>query len=98
MNESGKSKIRTALRVLRENQRAEEREIKQEITYLKKHVDKIWEGVSNINERLQTLEIQFNRVSCLVATLAIEKLGMKAFGLVRMIKEIKKELLAEGQI
>ena len=76
----------------------EQQELKQEIAYLKKHLDTIWKHVTVTNERLQALEVQTNLISRLVATLAIEKLGMKTFHLVRLIRRIEKEAVTADQI
>lgn len=83
---------------LRKELKQEDRVLSEEIQYIKKHLDKIWEHVSTTNERLQDLEIQVNLLSRLVATLAIEKLNMKSFGLMKMIKRIEKQAITEDQI
>lgn len=76
----------------------EQREMKRDFDYFKKHLDKIWEHISVTNDRLQNLEVQVNLLSRLVATLAVEKLGMKTFHLIRLIRRIEKEAVTADQI
>ena len=90
--------IKKAIREIKKELRADVRISKQETEYLKKHLDKIWEHISTTNVRLQDLEVQVNLLSRLVAALAVEKMGMKTFGLVKMIKRIEKEVIADNQI
>ncbi len=86
------------LKAIRKEILADQRELRQDFIYLKKHLDKIWEHVSVTNQRLQDIETQLNLLSRLVATLAVEKLGMKTFHLVRLIRRIEKEAIAADQI
>ncbi|PIQ85636.1 MAG: hypothetical protein COV74_08030 [Candidatus Omnitrophica bacterium CG11_big_fil_rev_8_21_14_0_20_45_26] len=69
-----------------------------DMVYIKKHLDKIWEHVVSTNDRLQTLEIQANLVARLISTLAVEKLGVSSFSLLKMIKRIEKDTIAADQI
>jgi len=69
-----------------------------DIKYLNKYLDKIWEHVAETNDRLQDLEIQTNLISRLIATLASEKMGMRSFGLMRMIKKVEKQAIRDNQI
>ncbi len=85
-------------RELQADLQVEKKMMKGEIAYLKKHVDKFWEHVSMTNERLQDLEIQVNLLNRLISALALEKLNMKTFGLVKMIRKIEKQVVAEDQI
>ena len=87
-----------ALRTIRKELQAENRILKGEIAYLKKHLDKIWEHVSVTNERLQDLEIQMNIVGRLITTLATEKMNMRTFSLMKLIRRIEKQLVADSQI
>ncbi len=86
------------IKALRKELLIEDRILNEEIRYIKKHLDKIWEHISNTNERLQDLEIQVNLLSRLIATLAVEKLDMKGFGLMKMIKRVEKQAIADDQI
>ena len=94
----GKKTPNLDIKAVRKELQAEQRVLKQELDYMKKHLDKIWEHVSVTNERLQDLEVQMNLLSRLVATLAVEKLGMRTFHLVRLIRRIEKEAIAADQI
>ena len=93
-----KNKSEIDIRLIQKQFQLEQREIRQDLDYLKKHLDKIWEHVSQANDRLQNLEVQMNLLSRLVATLAVEKLGMKTFHLVRLIRRIEKEAITADQI
>lgn len=93
-----KQKPRLNVRGVRRELQAEDRVLKEEISYIKKHLDKIWEHVSQTNERLQNLEIQVNLLSRLVVNLAIEKMNMRTFTLMKMIRKIEKQFITEGQI
>ena len=93
-----KKQSKSSIKVLRKELLAEDRILTDEIRYIKKHLDKIWEHVSNTNERLQDLEVQMNLLSRLVAALAVEKLNMRTFSLMKMIKRIEKQAIADAQI
>ena len=86
------------IKAMRKELQLEQRDMRRDFDYLKKHLDKIWEHVSVTNERLQNLEVQVNLLSRLVATLAVEKLGMKTFHLIRLIRRIEKEAITADQI
>jgi len=70
----------------------------QDVDYLRKHLDKIWEHVVSTQDRLQDLEIQGNLLTRLLSTIALERIGMSSFSLMRTIKRVEKETIAADQI
>ena len=86
------------IKALRKEFHADNQILKQEIAYYKKHLDKIWDHVAETNARLQDLEIQVNLISRLIATLAVEKMNIRTFSLVKMIRKIEKQIVADDQI
>jgi chromosome segregation ATPase len=69
-----------------------------EIEYMKKHRDKLWEQISQLADRMQDAEVQINLNTRLLTYLCIEKLGMKAHQLRKVLKKIEKETLEDQQI
>lgn len=78
--------------------RRELRLMQQDIGYMKKHVDKLWELSTDSSKRLQDAEVQINLLSRLVVTLAIEKMNMRLSVLRRMIRRIEKDAITDSQI
>ncbi len=87
----------TADQELRELRR-ELRLMQQDMGYMKKHVDKLWELGTESSKRLQDAEVQINLLSRLVVTLAIEKMNMRLSVLRRMIRRIEKDAITDSQI
>ena len=75
-----------------------DRLIDDELDYIKKHLDKIWEYVAESSDRLQNLEVQMNLLGRLVTALAVEKLNMRLSALRRLIRRIEKETIEDSQI
>lgn len=73
-------------------------ELKAQVEYLKKHLDKLWEHDQESSERLQDMEVHVNLLTRLLTALCIEKLGMRIGVLKRMIKKIEREVIQESQI
>lgn len=69
-----------------------------EIEYLKKHVDKLWEHAQDASERLQDIEVHMNLLTRLLTAICVEKLGMRIGVLKRMVKKIEKEVIRDSQI
>lgn len=76
----------------------EGRFLKEEVDYLKKHLDKLWEHDQDASERLQDIEVHLNLLTRLLTALCIERLGMRIGVLKRMIKKIEKEAIRDSQI
>lgn len=77
---------------------AEEPNLRAEVNYLKKHLDKLWEHAQEASERLQDIEVHVNLLTRLVTAICVEKLGMRIGVLKRMIKKIEKEAIRDSQI
>ncbi len=73
-------------------------DVRHEVDYVRKHLDKIWEHVTVTNERLQDLEIQMNLLSRLLTIICIEKLGIKLKAFKQLVRRIEKETVADLQI
>jgi len=85
------AQLKSALRNL-------EKELPGDLTYLKTHVDKLWEHASRIDERVQDLEIQMNLVTRLLTTVCLEQFGMRLSVLRKMIRRVEKEAIDDSQI
>ncbi|MBI4115559.1 MAG: hypothetical protein HY447_03180 [Candidatus Omnitrophica bacterium] len=72
--------------------------IRDEVEYLKKHLDKLWERAQDASERLQDIEVHLNLLTRLLTALCVERLGMRIGVLKRMIKKIEKEAIRDSQI
>ncbi len=83
---------------LRSEYLKENREIRNRLDYMSKHLDKLWEQVTQANERLQELEIYMNIVSRLLTTVCIDKIGIKMGNLKLMLKKIQDEAIADSQV
>lgn len=69
-----------------------------DLEYLKTHIDKIWEQVSEANDRLQDLEIQSNLITRLLTTICLEYLEMKEEDFSALIRRIEEEAVEDSQI
>ncbi len=83
---------------LEEEMRKESRSIHEGISYLKKHLDKLWEHVAETNERLIDLEVQSNLMTRLITTICVERLKMHSDMLTKLIRKIEKEAIEDSQI
>ncbi len=70
--------------------------LKSEIIYNRKHLDKIWENISEIRERLQDVELFINFNTRLLSIICSERLGMNGLEIRRLVKRVKK--LTEADI
>ncbi len=96
-----KRKKKTRLRhlsYLQEEFRKEDKLLRENLDYIKKHVDKLWEYATDAKDRLQDLEIQVNLITRLLTTLCLEVLRMKPKALRRMIKRVEEEAVADSQV
>lgn len=72
--------------------------IEQDLTYIRKHLDKLWEYATEAKDRLQDLEIQVNLITRLLTTLSLDVLKVKPKALRRMIKKVEEEAIADSQV
>jgi phage shock protein A len=98
-----KSKKRPMKKLRRERDIVEklekqESELRHDLKYTHKHLDKLWEHVSVTNVRLAAMEAQLNMLSRLVTTLCIEKMGIKLKSFRRLIQRLEKEAIADSEI
>lgn len=70
----------------------------KEILQQKKQIEKIWETVRGLEERMQDAEIHVNLLTRLLTALCIEKFGIRIGVLKRLIKRIEKEAIRDSQI
>ena len=70
--------------------------LKSEIVYNRKHLDKIWENISEIKERLQDIELFINFNTRLLSIICSEQLGMSGLEIRKLVRRIKK--LTEADI
>lgn len=70
--------------------------LKSEIIYNRKHLDKIWENISEIRERLQDVELFINFNTRLLSIICSERLEMNALDIKRLVRRVKK--LTEADI
>ena len=97
MKKKTKNKKITTDQEVRELRR-EIRLLQNDIGYIKKHLDKLWQIGTESSQRLQDAEVQINLLSRLVVTLAIEKMNMRLSVLRRMIRRIEKDAITDSQI
>jgi len=91
-------RLEKLVKSLRKEIRVDSKTLKDEDVYTRKHLDKIWEHISLTNQRLQDIEIQLALVSRLLTALAVEKMNVRTFSLIKMIRKIEKELIRDHQI
>ncbi|MEA3328733.1 MAG: hypothetical protein U9Q08_03260 [Candidatus Omnitrophota bacterium] len=72
--------------------------LNNEIKYNRKHLDKIWENISEIKERLQSLELHMNFNTRLISIICSEKLKMKNEEVISLVRRIKRETEQEIQV
>lgn len=72
--------------------------IKEELEYIRKHVDKLWECSGESVERIQDLEIQVNFLTRMLMLLCEGPLGLNQKALHIFIKRAEKELLRDDQV
>ncbi len=77
---------------------SEDPQYSSELSYLKKHLDKLWEHAQESSERLQDIEIHLNLLTRLLTTICVEKMGMRIGVLKRLVKRIEKEAIRDSQI
>ena len=65
---------------------------------LKKEMAKAKEGGERSEDRLADLEIHVNLLARLLTTLCLEKLGIRAESLKRLVRRVEKEALRDSQI
>ncbi|MBI4398868.1 MAG: hypothetical protein HY586_07055 [Candidatus Omnitrophica bacterium] len=87
-----------AISKIREELKREDRTLHEGLDYIKKHLDKLWEHVTQTNDRLMDLEIQSNLMTRLVTTICLEKLKIHTDALTQMVKKIEKEAIEDSQI
>jgi predicted solute-binding protein len=72
--------------------------LEQDLNYIRKHLDKLWEYATEAKDRLQDLEIQANLITRLLTTLSLDVLKLKPKALRRMIKKVEEEAIADSQV
>jgi hypothetical protein len=72
--------------------------LNSEIKYNRKHLDKIWENISEIRDRLQNLELHMNFDTRLLSIICSEQLNLKGGEIIKLVKRIKKEIEKDIQI
>ena len=70
--------------------------LKSEIVYNRKHLDKIWENISEIKERLQDAELFISFNTRLLSIICSEELEMSGLEIRKLVRRIKK--LTEADI
>jgi hypothetical protein len=83
---------------LREELIRQGKDLRHDLKYINKHLDKLWEHVAITNTRLYHLEAQVNLISRLITTLCIEKFGLKLKTFRRLVQRIEKEAIADSEI
>ena len=64
----------------------------------KKDLNHVKDGSTEMDARLTDLEIHINLLTRLLTTLCIEKFGMRALTLKRLVRRIEKEAFRDSQI
>ena len=72
--------------------------LENELHYLKKHIDKLWEFANDANGRLHDLEVHADLMQRLVVALALEKIGTDLHELRRLIRRAEKEAIADSEV
>ncbi|GEM_PF-1327046 len=90
--------LEKAIHTIREELKKEDKTLHEGLDYIKKHLDKLWEHVSETNERLIDLEVQSNLMTRLITTICLERLKMQADSLTKLIRRIEKEAIEDSQI
>lgn len=94
---AGKKESRKNLE-LRAEMLREMQELRHELDYVRKHLDKLWEHATTGNQRIQELEIQMNLLGRLLTIICIEKLGLKLKSFKQLVRRIEKETVADLQV
>ena len=92
-------KIEKARKKPKENRNGLQKEInilKSEIIYNRKHLDKIWENIFEITERLQDVELFINFNTRLLSIICSERLDMSGLEIRKLVRRVKK--LTEADI
>jgi len=69
-----------------------------ELRYLKRHIDKLWDIVSESDKVINNLEVHADLVQRLLVCLCLEKLGMRLSELRRYIRKAEKEAIADSEV
>ena len=72
--------------------------LENELRYLKKHIDKLWEFAHDTSGRLHDLEVHADLMQRLVVALALEKIGTDLHELRRLIRQAEKEAIADSEV
>jgi len=70
----------------------------KELIYLKKHIHKLWDQVTEANDRLQDLEIQTNLMTRLITTICMDYLKLKPEKFNKLVRRVEKEAIEDSQI
>ncbi len=97
MPKKKKSRVQE-LESTRQEFRREDKILHEDLNYIKKHVDKLWEYATDAKDRLQDLEIQVNLITRLLTNLSLEVLKIKPKVLRKMIKRVEEEAIADSQV
>ena len=69
-----------------------------DLQYLRKHLDKLWEFANDANGRIHDLEVHADLMQRLVVALALEKIGTDLHELRRLIRQAEKEAIADSEV